>query len=119
MLSRFARSIRPPVRPRVTEELAEVQDWLTRRRQLVEMLVAEKNRSQHAKHGVLKSIREHIDWLKKRIRYSEKDLGDMLKKAPEGNAEVEVLDSVKGVGRIMAMMLLAAVPELGSLNRKQ
>lgn len=119
MLSRFARSIRPPVRPRVTEELAEVQDWLTRRRQLVEMLVAEKNRSQHAKHGVLKSIREHIDWLKKRIRDSEKDLGDMLKKAPEWNAEVEVLDSVKGVGRIMAMMLLAAVPELGSLNRKQ
>lgn len=119
MLSRFARAVRPPVRPRVTEELAEVQDWLTRRRQLVEMLVAEKNRSQHAKHGVLKSIRDHIDWLKKRIRDSEKELGDMLQRAPEWNAEVEVLDSIKGVGRVMAMMLLAAVPELGSLNRKQ
>lgn len=119
VLSHFARSVRPPVRPRVTEELAEVQDWLTRRRQLVEMLVAEKNRTQHAKHGVLKSIRDHIAWLKKRIRDSEKELGDMLKKAPEWNAEVEVLDGVKGVGRVMAMMLLAAVPELGSLNRKQ
>lgn len=119
MLSHFARSVRPRVRPRVTEELEEVQDWLTRRRQLVEMLVAEKNRSQHARRGVLKSIREHIDWLKKRIRDSEKELGDMLQKAPEWNAEVEVLDSIKGVGRVMAMMLLAAVPELGSLNRKQ
>jgi transposase len=71
-----------------------VQDWLTRRRQLVEMMVAEKNRSQQAKGGVLKSIRAHIDWLKKRIRDSEKDLGDMLKNAPEWNAEVEVLDEV-------------------------
>ena len=96
-----------------------MQDWLTRRRQLVEMLVAEKNRSQHAKHGVLKNIREHIDWLKKRIRASEKELGDMLNSAPEWNAEVEVLDSVKGVGRVMALMLLVAVPELGTLNRKQ
>lgn len=119
MLSQFARSVRPPVRPRVSEELAEMQDWLTRRRQLVEMLVAEKNRSQHAKQGVLKDIREHIDWLKKRIRDSEKELGEMLKKAPEWNAEVEVLDSIKGVGRVMAIMLLVAVPELGTLNRKQ
>jgi transposase len=119
MLSQFARSVRPRVRPRVSEELEEVQDWLTRRRQLVEMLVAEKNRSQHARRGVLKSIREHIDWLKKQIRDSEKELGDMLQEAPEWNAEVEVLDSIKGVGRVMAMMLLAAVPELGSLNRKQ
>jgi transposase len=119
VLSLFAQSVRPAVRPRPTKELAEVQDWLTRRRQLVEMMVAEKNRSQQAKGGVLKNIREHIDWLKKRIRDSEKDLGDMLKNAPEWNAEVEVLDEVKGIGRVMAMMLLGAVPELGSLNRKQ
>jgi transposase len=119
VLSQFARSVRPAVRPRPTQELAEVQDWLTRRRQLVEMMVAEKNRSQQAKGGVLKSIRAHIDWLKKRIRDSEKELGDMLKNAPEWNAEVEVLDEVKGIGRVMAMMLLGAVPELGSLNRKQ
>ncbi|HEY3434396.1 MAG TPA: transposase [Solirubrobacterales bacterium] len=119
MLSQFARAVRPPVRPRVTEELAEMQDWLARRRQLVEMLVAEKNRSQHAKHGVLKNIREHIAWLKKRIRDSEKELGGMLKSAPEWNAELEVLDSVKGVGPVVARMLLVGVPELGTLNRKQ
>jgi transposase len=119
MLSKFAAAVRPPVRPRVSAELEEVQDWLTRRRQLIEMLVAEKNRTQHAKHGVLKSIREHIEWLKKRIRDSEKDLRDILSHAPEWNAEVELLDSIKGVGRTTALTIMAAVPELGTLNRKK
>lgn len=119
MLSQFARAVRPSVRPRVAEELVALQDWLTRRRQLVEMLVAEKNRSQHAKHGVLKDIRAHIDWLTKRIRDNEKELRDVLKDAPEWNTEVEMLDSIKGVGRVAALTLLAAVPELGTLNRKQ
>lgn len=119
MLRRFAEVVRPPAPPKVSAELEQVQDWLTRRRQLIEMLVAEKNRTQHAKHGVLKSIREHIDWLRKRIRDSEKDLRDILSHAPEWNAEVELLDDIKGVGRVTALTMLAAVPELGTLNRKK
>ncbi len=119
MLSKFAAVARLHVRPRVSAEVEEVQGWLTRRRQLVEMLVAEKNRTQHAKHGVLKSIREHIEWLKKRIRDSEKDLQEILSDAPEWNAEVELIDSIKGLGRITALTILAAVPELGTLNRKK
>lgn len=119
VLSKFAAVVRPPVRPTVSAELEEVQDWLTRRRQLVEMLVAEKNRTQHAKHGVLKSIREHIKWLKKRIRDSETDLRDILSRAPEWDAEVELIDRVKGLGRISALTLWAAIPELGTLNRKK
>jgi transposase len=119
MLSSFAAAIRPPVRPRVSEGLEQVQDWVTRRRQLVEMLVAEKNRTQHAKHGVLKDIRAHIEWLKERIKDNEKQLRDMLKNAPEWDAEVETIDSVKGLGRVTALTLLSAVPELGTLNRKQ
>jgi transposase len=119
VLSRFAASVRPPVPPRVSAELELVQDWLTRRRQLIEMLVAEKNRTQHAKHGVLKDIRAHIDWLKKRIRDSEKDLREILSSAPEWDAEVELVDSIKGLGRITALTLVAGVPELGTLNRKK
>ena len=118
-LAQFARSVRPPVRARSPEGLGEVQDWLTRRRQLVEMMVAEKNRAQQAKGGVLKDIRAHIDWLKKRIQENERDLQSLLKGAPEWNAEVELLDDVKGIGRIAALTLLTALPELGRLNRKQ
>lgn len=119
VLSKFAAYVRPPVPPRVSAELEEVQGWLTRRRQLIEMLVAEKNRTQHAKHGVLKDIRAHIDWLKKRIRDSEKDLREILSHAPEWDAEVEVVDSIKGIGRIAALTVMAGVPELGTLNRKK
>jgi transposase len=119
MLAHFARSVRPAVRPRLRDEIADVRDWLGRRRQLVDMLVAEKNRAEHARRGVLQDIREHIDWLKKRIRDNERELRDLLRDAPEWNAEVEVLDAVKGIGRIAAVTILAAVPELGTLNRKQ
>lgn len=119
ILALFARSVRPAVRPRVRDELAEVQDWVARRRQLIDMLVAEKNRAEQARHGVLKDIREHIDWLKKRIRDNERELRELLKDAPEWNAEVEVLDAVKGIGRVAAVTLLAAIPELGTLNRRQ
>lgn len=119
VLALFASSVRPAVRPRVRDEVSVVQDWVARRRQLVDMLVAEKNRAEQARHGVLKDIREHIEWLKKRIRDNERELRELLKDAPEWNAEVEVLDAVKGIGRVAAVTILAAIPELGSLNRRQ
>jgi transposase len=119
VLARFASVVRPKVRPRVPEELDEVLQWLTRRRQLVEMLVTEKNRTEHASGGVLASIREHIDWLKKRVRDTERDLKDLLKDAPEWDAKIELLDEQKGLGRVSALTLITSVPELGTLNRKQ
>jgi transposase len=119
VLAHFASAIRPKVRPRVPEELDEVLQWLTRRRQLVEMLVAEKNRAQQATGGVLASIREHIDWLKKRVRDTERDLKGLLKDAPEWDAKIELLDDQKGLGRLSALTLITSVPELGTLNRKQ
>jgi transposase len=119
VLARFAALVRPAVRPRVPAELDEVLQWLTRRRQLVEMLVAEKNRAQQARGGVLANIREHIEWLNKRVRETEKDLKHLLKDAPEWNAKVELLDDQKGIGRLSALTLIACIPELGTLNRKQ
>jgi transposase len=119
VLARFAAVVQPKVRPRVPAELDEVLQWLTRRRQLVEMLVAEKNRAQQARGGVLANIREHIEWLKKCVRDTEKDLKLLLKDAPEWDAKVELLDKQKGIGNLSALTLIASVPELGTLNRKQ
>jgi transposase len=119
VLARFAAVVQPKVRPRVPAQLDEVLQWLTRRRQLVEMLVAEKNRAQQARGGVLADIREHIEWLKKRVRDTEKDLKLLLKDAPEWDAKVELLDDQKGIGKLSALTLIASVPELGTLNRKQ
>lgn len=119
VLAQFAKVVQAPVRPRVPDELVEVQDLLTRRRQLVEMLTAEKNRAHMARGTVLRGIKEHIEWLKKRIRDSEHELKDLMHTAPEWDATVRLLDAQKGIGRVVAFTLVAVVPELGTLNRKQ
>lgn len=119
VIAHFATVVQPTIRPRVPAELDEVLQWLSRRRQLVEMLVAEKNRAQLARGGVLANIRRHIEWLKKCVRDTEKDLKLLLKDAPEWDAKVQLLDDQKGIARLSALTLTAGIPELGTLNRKK
>jgi transposase len=119
VLALFAERIKPDVRPATDPALEEVQEWLTRRRQLIEMLVAEKNRSQQATGKIRRDIDAHIDWLKKRLRDMEKELSGTMKSCPAWDAKVDLLDGQPGLGRLTAMTLIAEVPELGTLNRRQ
>ena len=119
MLGLFAERIRPEVRELPDEKLEELKDWLTRRRQLVEMLTAEKNRLQQARKAIRGSIQKHIDWLKNQLRETEKDLKPRMKDCSAWEPRVELLDSQKGLGRITALSLVAEIPELGRLNRRQ
>jgi transposase len=118
VLALFGERLKPAVRALPDEKLQDVVDWLTRRRQLVEMMAAEKNRAQQAHGAVRRDIQQHIEWLKKRIRDSERDLPGLLAGSPVWNAQVELLDEQKGIGRLSAVTLLACLPELGRLNRK-
>jgi transposase len=119
MLAMFAERVRPAVREAADETLEAVSEWLTRRRQLVEMLTAEKNRRHQAKGAIRRNIESHITWLKKQLRDTEKDLSVTMSSCPSWDAVVDLLDTQPGVGRISAMTLLALVPELGTLNRKK
>jgi transposase len=119
VLALFAERIRPDVRPAVAPELEELQAWIVRRRQLVEILVAEKNRAQQAKGDVRRDISAHIDWLKKRLRGMEKDLSAMMTKCSAWDAQVELIDAQPGLGRLTSMILVAEVPELGTLSRRK
>lgn len=119
MLALLAERMRPDVRPAPDESLQEIQEWLTRRRQLVEMMVAEKNRAQQASKRVLRNIKAHIEWLKKELREMEKDLSDKMKGCSAWDAKVELLDKQPGLGRLTAMTLIAEIPELGTLSRRQ
>jgi transposase len=119
VIALFAERIRPTVRPQPDALLEEVSSWLSRRKQLVEMLTAEKNRRQQAKARIRRSIEEHIKWLEKRLRDTEKDLSELMSDSPSWNTIVELLDEQPGIARVSAMTLLAVVPELGTLNRKQ
>jgi transposase len=119
ILALFAERIRPPVRPPVDETIEQVSDWLARRRQLVEMLTAEKNRRQQAQGGIRRNIEAHIAWLKAQLRATEKDLSGTMAGCSAWNAVVELLDAERGIGRLSAITLAAVIPQLGTLNRKQ
>lgn len=120
MLALFGERIGPEVRPLPDEKVQELREWLLRRRQLVEMMASEKNRLQQATISRIKrNIQQHIDWLKKQLRETEKDLKEHMADCPAWDPRVELLEKEKGLGRITALTLIAEIPELGQLNRRQ
>lgn len=119
VLALFAERIRPELRPLVDEKLQVLKDWLVRRRQLVEMLTAEKNRLQQAKGHIRRNIKEHVDWLTNQVRETEKDLKGHMSACPAWDARIDLLDAQRGIGKLTAMTLIAEFPELGTLNRRQ
>jgi transposase len=83
------------------------------------MLVAEKNRLSGAPQAIQKDIRQHIKWLEKRIKDADQDLDKWIKSSPVWQSKYDLLSSMPGIGRVVAMTLITKLPELGSLNRKQ
>ena len=75
VLALFAERVRPEVRALPDEDTQELKALLARRRQLLEMMVAEKNRLKMASTAVEKDIREHIEWLKRKLKSVDSDLG--------------------------------------------
>ncbi len=100
-------------------ETIELEALLQRRRQLIEMQVAEENRLATASKVVEKQIREHLRWLEKRIGDSDRDLQNRLKATALWREQDQIVQSVPGGGRVLSLTLLASLPELGRLNRKQ
>jgi transposase len=120
VLMLFAERVRPAARPLADETTRIFDEVLGRRRQILEMLNAERNRHAQAQFSrVRKDIKEHIEWLKKRLRNTEDELKEEVEQNPAWNAKVELLEAVPGVGRVTVLTLLSALPELGTLNRKQ
>lgn len=119
VLALFAERVRPEVRPLPDEEAQELQALLARRRQLIEMMVAEKNRLKTAPGAVAKGIRRHIEWLKRQLKSVDSDLDSRIKKSPVWRAREDLLRSVPGIGPVTSRTLIGELPELGQLNRRQ
>ena len=119
VLARFAEAVKPQVRLLKTQEIAELESVLTRRRQLVEMVTAEQNRRQRATIKIAKEIDQHIDWLKQRIKCADTDMVEAIHNSPVWQAKADLLKSVPGVGQVTLLTLVAELPELGMLNRHQ
>jgi transposase len=119
ILSHFAEAIRPEPRPLPDEQASQLRAQLVRRRQLTEMLVAEKNRLQLAHPTMRPRILAHIAWLEQEIDHCNHDLRKQLQNSPIWREKDNLLRSVPGVGTVTATTLLAELPELGQLNRKE
>jgi transposase len=119
VLAHFAAAVRPAARPLPDAATQELSALLARRRQLVEMLTAEKNRRARAAPRLQAQLAEHIGWLEARLRELDRDLDQAIRESPAWRTREALLRSVPGVGPTLSTTLLAQLPELGTLNRKQ
>lgn len=119
VMARFAETVRPVPRPLPDTSTQELAALLTRRRQLIDMLTAEKNRLGSAPPRVRKGILAHIAWLERRLAETDHDLSTTIHASPVWREKDDLLQSTPGVGPILATTLLASLPELGTLDRKQ
>lgn len=119
VLAHFGQALRPEIRPLKDEQTQLLTDLLARRRQLVDMRTAEKNRLACSTKKVKNDILQHIKWLEKRLKDIEGDLEKLIKQTPVWRTKDEIIQSVPGVGPVMSLALLSGVPELGSLNRHE
>ena len=119
ILADFAQRVRPEPRPLPDTAAQLLDSLLTRRRQLVDMLTAEKNRLGFASGPVKRDINRHIRWLEKRLADVDGDLQDAIAASPLYQAKADLLRSVPGVGPVTTLTLIAALPELGHLSRHQ
>jgi transposase len=119
VLAHFAEAMAPPVRALPEAATQELQALLARRRQLVEMLTAEKNRRARAVARVRPQIAAHIAWLEGQLGELDQELDTAIRESPAWQAQDTQLRSVPGVGPGLSRTLLAALPELAALNAKQ
>jgi transposase len=119
VMARFAEVIRPPLRPLPDEVSLELRALIARRRQLIEMMVAEKNRLSAASKAVRKRIAAHIRWLETELDRADKDLDHSIRQSSIWQEHEDLLRSAPGIGPVVSRTLLAELPELGRLNRKQ
>lgn len=118
ILAVFAERIRPEARPLTTETQQAFAALVTRRRQIVEMLTAERNRRKQMHADVIPDIDAHITYLEGRQHAVEDAIERTITESPMWRADDELLRSVPGIGPATSSLLLALLPELGHLSPK-
>jgi transposase len=119
VLALFAERVRPTPRPLPDAEAQALSALLSRRRQIITMLTAERNRLSRALASIRPGVQEHIDWLKEKLRGIDTELAQALRHSPLWRERESLLRSVPGVGPVLTLTLLAELPELGILDRKK
>jgi len=119
VLAHFGEALKPAAKAISSEDEESLSALAQRRRQLVDMLTVEKNRLRQAHGSIDKSIKKSVDFLKKQLKDVEKQLAEQVKNDEEWSRKTEVLESIRGVGRVIAVTLVADLPELGKVSHKE
>lgn len=119
LIAHFAEAIRPPVRPLTNEDALVLGELVARRRQVVEMMTAERNRKRTVRDKrVAKRIDRHLVLLQKELTEIEADIDDGIRRSPAWREKEVLFQSVPGVGKNLARTLIADMPEIGTLDRR-
>jgi len=119
VLARFAERIRPEVRPLPDEAQRALEGLMVRRRQLVIMMTAEKNRLRRASEEVAQGIRDHLEWLKKQLDGVDREISRRIQRNDVWKQKEKLLKSTPGVGPVVSRSFLSGLPELGTINGKK
>jgi transposase len=119
VLAHFAEVIRPELRPLPDAVTLELRALTSRRRHLLEMIAAENNRLEMTSKAVRKSINAHVGYLEQALERINQELDRAIEQSPIWKENEDLLRSAKGIGPVTSRTLLAELPELGTLDRKQ
>jgi transposase len=119
IIAHYAEVYNPPVVILASDEERELDELITRRKQLIAFRTADQNRLKKVRGKIAKDIEEHIDWLDKRVKEIDEMLNKSIKESPELKKKEELLRSVPGVGEVLSKTILMQLPELGTLSNKK
>ena len=120
VLARFAHDVEPRCLAKTPEKQGELQQLVMRRRQLVDLRSAEKNRMETITAKVVrKSLQQTIDYLSKQIKRVDKEILALVESQDEWKDKAKLIQSVPGMGPVVGVSFVAQLPELGQLNRQQ
>lgn len=119
LIATFGEKMEPEIRALPSPEDQKKRSLLDRRRQLLEMLTQEHNRLNPTSPNMRKSLQRHIDFLERELKGLDQEIEQLMSSDPIWKAKDECLQTVVGVGPTLSLALVGAVPELGTLNRKE
>jgi transposase len=120
VLARFAQQVQPRIAEKASEKQVELAALVTRRRQLQSSVVAETNRREMARTSeARKSVDKHLQWLRKEVARIDAAIARLIASDETWRGQAERLKSVPGVGPATSATLVAELPELGRLNRRE
>ena len=119
VIAHFVEATKPAIRPLPDEETQLLADLVARRRQIVAMIGAERQRQKRAPARIARSIVRLVKALEKELASLDDDIDDAVRGSPAWRDKEDLLASVPGIGKTIARTLIAELPELGSLDRRQ